>query len=805
MSATDPTTSGQNAEEAAELLATMRQEHTKMKAWYNQDLAASPHHHHCSSLKAKYGETFPTFWQDLIKWDGWKDVRREYLLYQENGGSYSAPAKEEENKQQARQQELPEQTRGRRRKRWGDAGDDEGNGERARKSRWAEADPTPASSSNAPTTADPVMAALGLIAPPPHSVTNGDVVGGGGILPGGMPPIVGGVGPILGTQTTALASGLDPRAAEELAALQSRLRLANARLSNLDLEAARIDALSRDHPDRSPSPPPVYGPDGTRKNTRANRWREKYTEERTVCLEAIMDLIPSMRPPGFISKRKRSRRIHIPIEEYPTYNFIGLIIGPRGKTQKDMESKTGCKIAIRGKGSIKEGAKGRRNGVPMDGDDESLHVLITGDDPSAIDAAAEMVESMLVVIDDEKNVHKQNQLRELALLNGTLKDEEWCHVCGEKGHKDYECPKRFAHGTAARNKVLVKCTICGDTSHPTRDCKAVMTGGTESGEDQTKAKLEMEADYSAFMAEMDGRSSSTVKGEGGGGGANVCLPAPSLSVMGGGGSFLTVIQPARVVIPGGGEVNENQPSSLGVMNPIIPPPPAATGTGESWVTTISSNVTTTINNNATKPVVDDANCPTFSEDGSSGVLASTLTSTSTTEAEVPTPDTSGDRLPLPPPPPTTGLPPPPAPAMGGLNLPPPPIGLPPPPPPPDRLHPPPLPHQPTYGLPPPPQQPFPGQQQQYNPYQHYPQPPPPYNPYQQQYQQQQPPPPYGQPPPPLVYGVPPMMQQQHQQQLQWNNSSGGTGETAGWDPSSYYGTSNEGAGGFNWWDQSSDD
>ena len=75
-----------------------------------------------------------------------------------------------------------------------------------------------------------------------------------------------------------------------------------------------------------------------------------------------------MRPPGFISKRKRSRKIRIPVEEYPTYNFIGLIIGPRGKTQKDMEGKTGCKIAIRGKGSVKEGAKGRRNGQALEGD-----------------------------------------------------------------------------------------------------------------------------------------------------------------------------------------------------------------------------------------------------------------------------------------------------------------------------------------------------------------------------------------------------------------------------------------------------
>lgn len=740
--------SGQNAEEATELLATMRLEHPSMKSWYN-----NPNNHNgLSKFKIQYEEVFPTFWQDLIKWQGWKAVRREYLLFQENGGKFSsmldtdtaAVVKKEESEELTTQQ-----MRGRRRKRWGDAGDEEGNGVRARKSRWAESDPSATTYENsAPLTvaaADPVMAALGLssssLAPNTAAVST----------MGSIPPIGAG-------------AGLDPRATVELTTLQSRLRLANARLSNLDIEATRIDALPRDHPDRSPSPPPVYGPDGTRKNTRANRWREKYTEERTVCLESIMELIPSMRPPGFISKRKRSRRIDIPIAEFPTYNFIGLIIGPRGKTQKDMENKTGCKIAIRGKGSIKEGAKGRRNGVPMDGDDEPLHVLITGDDPAAIDAAAEMVESMLVVIDDEKNVHKQNQLRELALLNGTLKDEEWCHVCGEKGHKDFECPKRFALGNS-KNKVVIKCAICGDTSHPTRDCKVAPGGQSSgSGEDQAKAKLEMDADYSAFMAELDGRPVDAT----GDGGGDVSLP--SAVNVGGGSSFCTTIQAARVVIPGGGG-DEQQGEQGEVVKPTIPTlPPAMTGNGDSWITTISSNVMTTIRStkpvdaissnvttiSATKPV-NMVNPPT-STDMSNGILTSILELASAKPAAGPLPPLLAGSLPPPPPPP-----------------------------------------QPHVLRPPPPPQ-----QQFYNPYQQYQQQPQ-YNPYQQYPQQLSqygapPPPPYGQPPPP-VYGAPPM------QQHQWNlaTSGSGTGETAGWDPNSYYGASNEGAGGFNWWDQSSDD
>ena len=74
-------TSGQNAEEANELMATMKAEHVPMKTWYNNP----SHSSNLTTLKTKYGDTFPTFWQDLIKWEGWKDVRREYLLFTENG------------------------------------------------------------------------------------------------------------------------------------------------------------------------------------------------------------------------------------------------------------------------------------------------------------------------------------------------------------------------------------------------------------------------------------------------------------------------------------------------------------------------------------------------------------------------------------------------------------------------------------------------------------------------------------------------------------------------------------------------
>ena len=270
-----------------------------------------------------------------------------------------------------------------------------------------------------------------------------------------------------------------------------------------------------------------------------------------------MNLNPSTRN-NSLFRRKRTSKVPIPIEQHPNYNFIGLIIGPRGKTQKELESKTGCKIAIRGKGSVKEGARGRRDGKMMEGDDEPLHVVITGEDQKSVDAATDMIHQMLVVIDDEKNVHKQAQLRELALLNGTLKEEEFCQICAEKGHRAFECPKRFSNKTA---QVQVRCAICGDTSHPTRDCTQKVTPDQDGG---GKNKQELDSDYADFMAELDGKKVEAKKPE-----QPPLAPPPPPAALNGGGEpmGLTIIKPA-VVVPAPPGLPPPPPAVA-----ILPPPP----------------------------------------------------------------------------------------------------------------------------------------------------------------------------------------------------------------------------------------
>ncbi|XP_072493822.1 KH domain-containing RNA-binding protein QKI isoform X10 [Notamacropus eugenii] len=74
-------------------------------------------------------------------------------------------------------------------------------------------------------------------------------------------------------------------------------------------------------------------------------------------------------------------KLYVPVKEYPDFNFVGRILGPRGLTAKQLEAETGCKIMVRGKGSMRDKKK------------------------------AEGEDSL-----------KKMQLMELAILNGTYRD-----------------------------------------------------------------------------------------------------------------------------------------------------------------------------------------------------------------------------------------------------------------------------------------------------------------------------------------------------------------------------------------------
>ncbi|KAK2814472.1 hypothetical protein FQN49_008174 [Arthroderma sp. PD_2] len=221
--------------------------------------------------------------------------------------------------------------------------------------------------------------------------------------------------------------------------------------------------------DRSPSPAPQYDNLGKRVNTRENRYRKRLEDERHKLIEKAVKVIPNYHPPSdYRRPTKTQEKVYVPVNDYPEINFIGLLIGPRGNTLKKMETESGAKIAIRGKGSVKEG-KGRSDAAHSSNQEEDLHCLIMADTEDKVNKAKKLIHNVIETaasIPEGQNELKRNQLRELAALNGTLRDDEnqACQNCGQIGHRKYDCPEQ-------RNFTAnIICRVCGNAGHMAKDC-----------------------------------------------------------------------------------------------------------------------------------------------------------------------------------------------------------------------------------------------------------------------------------------------------------------------------------------------
>jgi splicing factor 1 len=155
-----------------------------------------------------------------------------------------------------------------------------------------------------------------------------------------------------------------------------------------------------------------------------------------------------------------------------------------------METESGAKIAIRGKGSVKEG-KGRSDAAHSSNQEEDLHCLIMADTEEKVNKAKKLIHNVIETVSlhramnlntrlghesltlqqaasipEGQNELKRNQLRELAALNGTLRDDEnqACQNCGQIGHRKYDCPEKQNY------TANIICRVCGNAGHMARDC-----------------------------------------------------------------------------------------------------------------------------------------------------------------------------------------------------------------------------------------------------------------------------------------------------------------------------------------------
>uniref|UniRef100_A0A2M4AER0 Branchpoint-bridging protein n=1 Tax=Anopheles triannulatus TaxID=58253 RepID=A0A2M4AER0_9DIPT len=272
--------------------------------------------------------------------------------------------------------------------------------------------------------------------------------------------------------------------------------------------------------ERSPSPEPIYSSDGKRLNTREFRTRKKLEEQRHQLIQRMQTINPDFKPPSDYKPPviRVSDKVLIPQEEHPDINFVGLLIGPRGNTLKAMEKDTGAKIIIRGKGSVKEGKVGRKDGQPLPGEDEPLHAFITASNPESVKKAVDRIKEVIrqgIEVPEGHNDLRRMQLRELAQLNGTLRETDGprCNNCGSNDHKSWLCPDK----PNVTNNII--CSACGGTGHIARDCRMKRPGhgGSQAAADPQATKIDEE--YMSLMAELgEAPPQDTAGGHGGGGG-----------------------------------------------------------------------------------------------------------------------------------------------------------------------------------------------------------------------------------------------------------------------------------------------
>ena len=108
-----------------------------------------------------------------------------------------------------------------------------------------------------------------------------------------------------------------------------------------------------------------------------------------------------------------------------------------------------------------------------------MHAFLTAPTEESISAATKQIMKIIrqaIELPENQNNLRRTQLRELALLNGTLRENDalskrFCSNCGSVEHRNWQCPEK----TNMVNQMV--CTKCNGKGHLEKDCKFVPENG----------------------------------------------------------------------------------------------------------------------------------------------------------------------------------------------------------------------------------------------------------------------------------------------------------------------------------------
>ncbi|XP_047140937.2 KH domain-containing, RNA-binding, signal transduction-associated protein 2 isoform X1 [Hydra vulgaris] len=136
---------------------------------------------------------------------------------------------------------------------------------------------------------------------------------------------------------------------------------------------------------------------------------------------------------------KLTEKVVVPVKEYPKFNFVGKLLGPRDNTLKRLQQATQTRMSVLGRGSTRDKAKEEelRNSGESKYDHlkEPLHVLIEVEGPKSeaharLAAALAEIKKYMVPENDEI---REEQMREMALLSNINPDAATAVMSGGRG------------------------------------------------------------------------------------------------------------------------------------------------------------------------------------------------------------------------------------------------------------------------------------------------------------------------------------------------------------------------------------